>query len=365
MLSGKGMFIWRVRGCEDGVVSAIANLAVQSGLKHILLKVADGNFTYNIDTKTGADLAAPLVHELRGRGIQVYGWQYVYGYDPLKEADIAIKRVQQLNLDGFVIDAEREYKQPGRDRDARAYMLRLRGGLPSTVPVGLSSYRYPSLHPQVPWKEFLLRCDFNMPQVYWLASYNPGDQLKRCVQEFQRLTPYRPIIPTGVAFKYGTWAPTVQQITEFMQTAQSLNMPAVNYWEWSRCRKYLPEIWELIKAYPWPGSSLVADITQDYTTALNEHNPDEVLELYHADAVHVTNDHALRGSAAIRTWFQTLFSQLLPEGRYILDSFSGTGSVRHMTWTASSSKGDVHNGNDTIGMVDGKISYHYSDFLIN
>lgn len=36
-----------------------------------------------------------------------------------------------------------------------------------------------------------------------------------------------------------------------------------------------------------------------------------------------------------------------------------------MTWTASSSKGDVHNGNDTIGMVDGKISYHYSDFLIN
>jgi hypothetical protein len=146
-LAGKGMFIWRVRGCENGDVQAIANLAQTAGLTHILLKVADGNFSYNIDTKTGEDLAASLTKALKAKNIQVYGWHYVYSFDPLAEADRGIQRVQQLGLDGFVIDAEFEYKE--QNRAARLYMDRLRAGLGS-LPIGLSSYRFPTLHPTLP-----------------------------------------------------------------------------------------------------------------------------------------------------------------------------------------------------------------------
>jgi hypothetical protein len=35
-----------------------------------------------------------------------------------------------------------------------------------------------------------------------------------------------------------------------------------------------------------------------------------------------------------------------------------------MTWTALSSKAMVRNGNDTLGILKGKISYHYSFFIV-
>jgi len=43
---------------------------------------------------------------------------------------------------------------------------------------------------------------------------------------------------------------------------------------------------------------------------------------------------------------------------------SGTGNTRHFTWTATSSKGKVTNGNDTLGILDGKIVYHYSYYTV-
>lgn len=362
-LEGKGMFIWRIRGCEDGNVNAIANLAQQAGLTHVLVKVADGNYHYNIDTSTGVDLVGGFVDALRSKNIQIYGWHYVYGYDPVAEADIAIKRVKQFNLDGYVINAEAEYKQPGRSREARIFMNRLRAGL-GALPIGLSSYRYPSLHSLLPWKEFLLGCDFSMPQVYWLKAHNPADQLKRCLVDYQKLVPHRPVIPTGVAFTYGDWSPSALEITEFIKTTQQLNLTAVNFWEWSKCRRYLPQIWELIHSYDW-SPILSTDISQEYVGALNLHDPDRLLDLYIPSAVHVTSTHALHGVSAIRNWYESLFKSTLPNGAYSLTGYSGKGSVRHLNWTAVSASGQVNDGSDTLGMVNGKIAYHYSEFSVS
>ena len=63
-----------------------------------------------------------------------------------------------------MIDVEREYKDAGKSKAAATFMNRLRAALPH-IPVALCSYRFPSYHPQIPWKVFLERCDLNMPQV--------------------------------------------------------------------------------------------------------------------------------------------------------------------------------------------------------
>ena len=60
-----------------------------------------------------------------------------------------------------------------------------------------------------------------------------------------------------------------------------------------------------------------------------------------------------------------MFSQLLPNGVFTLTGFTGTGSSRHFTWTAVSSQGKVQNGNDTLGVTNGKIAYHYSFFNVS
>ncbi len=251
--TGKGFYIWQIRRCEGGNVTAIANAAKQAGLRHILVKIADGTSPYNLDPNTGADLVPPLVQALRAQNIEVWGWHYIYGYDPDGEAAIAIQRVRQLGLDGYVIDAEEQFKLPGRDEVARRFMRLLRQALP-TFPMALSSYRFPTYHPQFPWQAFLEKVDINMPQVYWVQAHNPGEQLTRCLREFQAITPFRPLIPTGAAFKQGDWQPTSAEIVEFLDTARQLNLSAANFWEWGHTRLYLPALWTTIATYNWPPS---------------------------------------------------------------------------------------------------------------
>ena len=112
-LSGKGFFIWQIPNCEGGDAQKIAAEAKTAGLSHVLIKIADGIYTYNYDWAQHVDLAFPVAQALRAEGIQVWGWHYVYGNSPTAEADIAIKRIKELSLDGYVIDAETQYKEPG------------------------------------------------------------------------------------------------------------------------------------------------------------------------------------------------------------------------------------------------------------
>ena len=78
-LEGKGYFIWQIAKTEDGNPVTIANKAVEAGLSHVLIKIADGIHTYNVDLVTGQDLvgglevevAQPLSDNYRGRYITI------------------------------------------------------------------------------------------------------------------------------------------------------------------------------------------------------------------------------------------------------------------------------------------------------
>jgi hypothetical protein len=301
---------------------------------------------------------------LSERGIQSLGWHYVYGYDPIGEADIAIQRVQTLGVQGYVIDAESQYKLPGRDVAARIFMDRLRQFLPDMM-IALSSYRFPTYHPQLPWVEFLEKCDYNMPQVYWVEAHNPGEQLTRSLREFEAITPFRPLIPTGSAYLQGDWQPTVAEINEFLQTARALNISAANFWEWGHTRLYLPELWEAVADYPWPIDPSNQDIVERYIAALNSHDADQVVVLYNTNAVHVTGERTVQGIEAIRLWYTSLFTDILPSASFTLTSSTGSLGSRQFTWMAISTAGSVSDGSDSFGLVDGKITYHYTSFTVS
>jgi hypothetical protein len=361
-INGKGFFIWMLPRCESGDPYAIADVARQAGLEYVLIKIADTTYSYNI--YNGVDVVPPVVQQLKAQGIQAWGWHYIKGSDPVGEANKAIERVNQLELDGYVLNAEAEYKEPGKNAAAQTFMQHLRAGLPHT-PIALSSYRYPSYHPQLPWREFLEGCDFNMPQVYWIHATNAGAQLQRSVREFEAMIPFRPIIPTGAAFKEWGWTPTVNQVVDFLQTAENLNLKSVNFYSWDHARNYLINIWEAINHYPWHGDLESTEISAQYIKALNSHNPDKVLALYNPNAVHITFARTIQGVNGLRSWLKTLFNQLLPNATFTLTNFIGTGPFRYFTWTAVSNNGSVRNGSDTIGLLNDKITYHYSFFSVN
>ncbi len=361
-LQGKGFFIWKARDCEGGSAAGITSAARNAGLSHVILKIADGNGTANITADTHVDLLPPIVTALRGAGIQVWGWQFVYGFDPLGEAHAATQRIQQLNLDGFVIDAEGDYKLPGRAAAARTYMKELRRAFPQ-LPLALSSYRFPSLHAALPWKEFLAKCDYNMPQVYWEQSHNAADQLTRSVNEFKAMPNPRPVIPTAPAYKTGGWRPTENDVTQFMSTAQTLGLPAFNFFSWDECKRDLPEIWSLMaqfgSAAPPPTSP---DVPARLFDALNRRDVSAIVDLFYPDAVFICPDGTKQGADAIRDWYNHLLLDLLPNATFTLRSSDGSGDMLWVDWSADCATASVQDGRDALGVLEGKIATNYTKF---
>jgi hypothetical protein len=240
--TGKGYFIWIITRC--GSPTDIALLAKASGISHVFIKIADGIADFGI--VSGHDLAKELADALKVQGIEPWGWQYVYLANPKMEADKAIERIHETGVVGFAIDAEAQAK--GKPAEARVYCDALRLGMPDLT-IGLSSYRFPSLHPELPWVEFRRICQFDMPQVYWCKAHNPGYQLRKSVNEFAGFTKKLPYVGTGAAYREWGWQPTLSEINEFMATATELNIP-FNFWEWYDARFVLPrEIWDAIAAW--------------------------------------------------------------------------------------------------------------------
>ncbi len=363
-LSGKGFFLWKIPDCEGGNPAAIAAAAKAADLDYLLIKIADGTIAYNGNWGLAKDLTSPLVQAARAHGLQAWGWHYVYGDNPIDEARIAIQRVKEFSLDGYVIDAEKQFETQSKHAAAKRFMAELRSALPS-LPVALSSFRYPSMHSQFPWDEFLSQCDLVMPQVYWMKAHNAGVQLSKTVREFQTRSPQRPVIPTGAAFREAGWQPSAGEVEEFLKTAKQLNLDSVNFWEWSDARSgKLPGVWEAIRDFAWKSAPAPADISQRLIDALNSGDVENIVSLYTPGAVHVNSARTASGLDPLRAWYSNLFNQYLPGGKYKLTSYSGVGASRHFTWTAAASRGRVENGNDTLGLMDGKIAYHYTFFTV-
>lgn len=248
MLSGKGMFVWQIPRC--GQAQQIADLAALAGFNYVLIKVADGTGAYHGEYDNPTDYVTPLVEALRANQVQPVGWHYVYGANPAGEAAIALQRIRQYSLRDYVLDAEKEYK--GRNSQAAQFMAALRDGAPE-VSFGLSSYRFPTLHPELPWAEFRAECDYDAPQVYWQSAHNPGAQLRRCVTEFGRFKRQLPLIPTGAAYREHGWEPTAAEVIEFIQTARELGLGGINYWELYDALYVLPAaVWEAITGSEQP-----------------------------------------------------------------------------------------------------------------
>lgn len=254
-LQGKGIYIWIIDEKEDPQDTAQACKA--AGLTHAAIKLADAGYAYNIEYNTnnglpwGRDKVPALVAALRSAGVSPWGWVFVYGNTPDAEAAIAIERSKALGIDGLIVNAEGAYK--GKHTAAKRYMAQVRGELGGKVPIALSSYRFPDIHWDFPWVEFLSQVDINMPQVYWMLSHNAGDQMQLCYEQFLNAKyPQKPIFPTGAAFSEQSWRPTVAEIREFMDRAKSLGLAGCNFWLYKQARHRFPEYWQLISEYDWP-----------------------------------------------------------------------------------------------------------------
>lgn len=266
--TGKGVFIWQIWKLEDSTADEvnhddIVNVIVDAGISHVYMKIADGTYPYNVKWENYpwwsgrilGDFAMELTKKLHEALVLVFGWHYVRGVRPLDEAKIAVTRSIALGLDGFSIDAEAEYKHSGMDKSAEIYAEELRAGIPD-IPISLCSYRYPELHPELPYAPFLRRCDHVAQQLYWEQAHNPIAQLAWSIEEYNELMDgigiaRLPQTPVGAAYGTKDWQSTPEDVTAFLKACVDRKLSSASLWSMDWMRKNDLELWNALADFDW------------------------------------------------------------------------------------------------------------------
>lgn len=414
MLQGKGMSIWRIAACEGGNAQAMVKRATAVGLRHVHIKVADGVSPSN---QPGQNTLAEVVAALKGAGLEVWGWHFLYGTKggqvvAAQEADRAIQQIKTLGLDGYALDFENtgnpQFSWNGGPQVARTFMTRMREALGPDFPIGAKSHALMfkfgtdnvPMQPAIPFDAFIENCNYLIPQIYWVFD-TPDKRFREAYRQYSKRYPGKPFVPYGAA--YGEkqpngkfWEASPAEITRFMELAQELNFPACAFYSWDYCSSKNPGLWMPITAYAWKGAAAPgpaaptpaptpvqpghtgtaqpipagpqpaetspAGMPAYFIAALNARNVDALMALYAPEATHVTAQRTTQTADEIRAFYADLLNRL-PAARFALTSVSEVGPASiQFSWTAANATDAIADGNDTIGVVDGRITYHTTTF---
>jgi len=257
--SGKTMYMWSLKQCANGNPKLAQAMAHGAGFRGVVIKAWDGAYEY----RPNKQLLPDFVAAFKEIGIEVYLWGYNYGTwvdrggnfrsQALAEARVTVRMVEKYQPLGIWNDAEVQYKRPRSDRNARIYQAHLLQELGADYPIALSSYRYPKLHPEFPFSEFMKGAGtYHAQQMYWMGDNRldgPEKQLARSINELRQIK-VAPFIPVGVAAAEHGWAPTNQQLQNFMNACVNQDCLGFSFWSWQHAES--EGYWQTIANFDWP-----------------------------------------------------------------------------------------------------------------
>lgn len=254
---GTGFYIWKLASVLP--VTRLLDALNRAQASWVSIKVADGNTLNNRIDEAGNQsrddhFLLGVIQTLRSAGIHVGGWPFIYPLPTLKpgsQAGVIGERVEKLDLQHLLIDAEQVTgigsfwktlangtANPQRNYSATQYMDGLKGGgVPLSLPVALSSYRYPRQHAGFPFRQFTHSreggASFVAQQMYWIGAHNPAEQLEESIRQYKETVAYPgPFVPIGAAFgepRYD-WEPTTDDLEAFIAKAQEIGCPGWGFW---------------------------------------------------------------------------------------------------------------------------------------
>jgi hypothetical protein len=234
-MAGDGMWIWYVSRSSGGNLDKIAARAKISGIETVYIKSGDAG-------KYWTQFNSGLVNALHARGLKVCAWQFIYGTNPLGEANVGVASVN-AGADCLVLDVEGQYESKYASADR--FMTSLRSRIGNTYPVGLASFPYADYHPGLPYSVFLNPSNgaqVNLPQMYWKAI---GTSVKTVFSHtFQFNEIYkRPIAPLGQTYQRAK----PKQLKKFRRFSKSYGGIGVSWWSWQETSR---KQWRALRGDP-------------------------------------------------------------------------------------------------------------------
>ncbi len=244
---GKSIWIWELWTCAGKTqlsdvtpadIRKIIEKCKANNITSVFIKCGDGGNTWQQWTQD-------LVNTFHAAGLKIYSWSFVYGANPLREAEIAMWALD-MGADGHIFDAEDQYEKVSDPATAAEAMLQaVRGHTPNAF-LAHSPEPIIDYHPNFPYAAFGKYCDAVLPQVYFAeCNKSPVDGLNWMFDNWIRWQnsletngneeSIKPIIPVCQAFDWTSTVPGVpdyvlkpQDILDFCNTAKGYK--AVSFW---------------------------------------------------------------------------------------------------------------------------------------
>ncbi|HEX7152270.1 MAG TPA: hypothetical protein VF618_12350 [Thermoanaerobaculia bacterium] len=245
---GTGIYIYKLPAGGGEDPGKLVKRLKAANVARIYVKVADGA---DVFPRIKPDYNKAVIAEARKQGLSVWGWHYIYGNFPEAEADRAAELVTKFGLQFYIYNAEKHHY--GRAKQAKTFIERLRKNLPNTK-LGFSSFKYPTYHPELPWKTFAAAAHFLMPQVYWVEAHNPEKQYDRSWKEWSVLNPKAVMLPTGAAYSDDPekWVPNADEMSRFLRHVHAKGCAGADFWVWDYVAKPAnAELLAAITAFTW------------------------------------------------------------------------------------------------------------------
>ena len=214
------MWIWYVNKSNGGSVASIVAQAHAADVTTLFIKSSDGPSNY------WSQFSPQLVAELHANGLKVCAWQFVYGSEPVGEANLGAEAVAD-GADCLVIDAEGEYE--GRYAAAQTYIDDLRAKIGPTTRSAWPPSPTSIDHPSFPYSVFLGPggAQYNAPQMYWKDIGQSVDTVYANTYIANRVYG-RPIFPLGQTYGGVSSA----ELLRFREEAVDYGAPGISFWDW-------------------------------------------------------------------------------------------------------------------------------------
>jgi hypothetical protein len=218
-----------------------------------------------------------LVGEMRAAGATVCAWTFVYGAEPVPEADAAAAAVR-AGAQCLVVDAEEEFDS--LYGAAQLFVRTLRGQLGAAFPIGLASEAEVAEHPKFPYSVFLGPGAFNvvLPQVYWRDF---GVSVRSAYASALGVNSIygRPVLPVGQLYN----SPTAAELVSFRALARDYGSPGVSFFDLSSAT---PEELAALAA-PLPGPARKAIVAPTLHAGADGDEIVQAQELLNAAGAHL------------------------------------------------------------------------------
>lgn len=244
---GKSIFSWNVPAVNSDP-EKFTKILLDMNFEAVCLKAADGIGVHK-SYKNGSwseNVTPELVRELKDAGLKVYLWQFVYGYNPTGELNVALKQTDRFEPDGYIWDAEGSFDSKSNAVGNARTLTRGYKAKHPHVRQNLCWWALPKSpttgnqwHPIPVAQAFLEVCDSAMPMMYWQGAggANAMWYLNTSLRIWRTFTT-KPIIPVGRVYNGDGGYASPEAILAFansaLNSAETMNLIGTSWWSLDR-----------------------------------------------------------------------------------------------------------------------------------